>query len=81
MFLLLFYFRIVTLQVVKASGLVPTRPLGYHSNGIQLVQLLPSPTVKVESPMEDQMTNVYLFIEETNGMTIPVRLPLLQCVN
>jgi hypothetical protein len=60
---------------------VPTRPLDHHSNGIQLVQLLPTPTGKVESPMEFQMTNVYLFIVETNGIAIPVGLPLLQCVN
>ncbi len=26
--------------------------------------------------MEYQMTNVYLFIVETNGMTIPVQIPL-----
>ncbi len=32
--------------------------------------------------MEDQMRNVYRFIEETNGMTIPVQIPLslFQCV-
>ncbi len=32
--------------------------------------------------MEYQMTNVYRFIEETNGMTIPVQIPLslFQCV-
>jgi hypothetical protein len=33
--------------------------------------------------MDFQMTNVYRFIEETNGMTIPVQLTLslFHCVN